>query len=1030
MVTWLLAGALAAPVELTLAASVRDGLEHDAYEALLRDFEAAHPDTRVRLVTVQWRGWDAHDTLLRFGALQDPFVDVLLLDTPWLPELARPGWLRPLDEVLQVDAFEPAALQGGRYDGRLYGVPLSLKGNALYYRADLLDEAGLAPPRTLDELTTAARILAPKVEVPLALHHDYLHNDLLPMLAGSGGGIGDGEGPHLDHPANHGVMERVASWFVDEPAITAPLWWQGTAGDYTAPDRRFGEGDAAFLISWSVRWRLAQGPDSPVRGKVGVTAVPGLRDGEGGSTLGSWYLAVASASRHPDEATELVRHLTSVRSQRQLLEQLGEVPSRRALLDDEELRRAHPQLDALAPVLRRAVLRPQVSDGRGVGEVVEAALHGIVRGAEVQGTLQEAQQLLAARWEGPLEPWEPGPVWSEPVDEEVPWGGVPLGLAMAATALLWLTGLGVARTPWGRRRLGGLAPRMVLAGGAGVVTVAALLSALAAGQLARQQALELQHTHRVLRQALEAQALATGRDLALAASLLVQPSDPAASEPALRQLLLARHFTEGLLGLQWVDRAGRVVHDADQGLFDGRAPPEPPADLGERVARGTLLMRSVQRPQPALEVLVPVVASGRHAGSLRLLVSQQPYLQAVAEARARHRQARRDLMVLVAAVTGGVLVLAWLALLWGARRLTDPLRRLTVAAARVGDGERDVEVPREAAGEVGELGRAMAAMVEGLAERDFVRDTFGRYLTPQLASTLLDDPEALQLGGSLRQVTILMSDLRGFTSLSERMGPQATVSLLNRYLGRMTEIIVEEGGTIDEFLGDAILVLFGAPVGAPDDAERALRCARRMQEAMAEVNADNERLGLPPLEMGVGLCTGEVVAGNIGSAQRAKYGVVGDPVNTAARIEGLTVGGQVLLDEATARAAGALQLVGPPQRVAVKGKRGELVVYELDADDDGNDHRVVAMALPARLEQLLGKRVGGAEQRVQLLARRGRRVRIDAELAPFTDLRLMVDWPDGPGPELYGKVVRSDADGSWVHLTGGDPTERERLLSA
>ena len=157
----------------------------------------------------------------------------------------------------------------------------------------------------------------------------------------------------------------------------------------------------------------------------------------------------------------------------------------------------------------------------------------------------------------------------------------------------------------------------------------------------------------------------------------------------------------------------------------------------------------------------------------------------------------------------------------------------------------------------------------------FIRETFGRYTSDDIVGVLLDLPEGLKLGGEKRQVTLLMSDLRGFTALAERLEATQVVALLNHYLSAMVEIIQRTGGTIDEIIGDAILVLFGAPVAMPDAAQRAVRCALEMQKAMREVNEYNFQMGWPEIEMGIGLHTGEVVVGNIGSTKRSKYGVVG-----------------------------------------------------------------------------------------------------------------------------------------------------------
>jgi CheY-like chemotaxis protein len=155
----------------------------------------------------------------------------------------------------------------------------------------------------------------------------------------------------------------------------------------------------------------------------------------------------------------------------------------------------------------------------------------------------------------------------------------------------------------------------------------------------------------------------------------------------------------------------------------------------------------------------------------------------------------------------------------------------------------------------------------------FIRGLFGRYISEEVVTGLLSSPEGPELGGEHRKVTLLMSDLRGFTPLTEGLSPEHVLRLLNSYLAAMADVILAHQGTIDEFVGDGILAIFGAPLTRPDDARRAVFCAVDMQAALVELNARNEVEGLPRLEMGVAVHTGEVIVGNVGSERRTKYGV-------------------------------------------------------------------------------------------------------------------------------------------------------------
>lgn len=264
------------------------------------------------------------------------------------------------------------------------------------------------------------------------------------------------------------------------------------------------------------------------------------------------------------------------------------------------------------------------------------------------------------------------------------------------------------------------------------------------------------------------------------------------------------------------------------------------------------------------------------------------------------------------------------------RSLTDDeLRLLKNMALIVEDALKLIEVVA-LQGEIRAAKSALERAKSDLEVRNaFIRKTFGLFLSDEIVDTLLDSPDGLRLGGEKRRVTVLMSDLRDFTPMSEKLSPEQVVELLNRYLGKMVEVITRNGGTIDEFIGDAILVIFGAPVLKENDVEHAVACAIDMQLAMEEVNAANRKDGLPELFMGIGINTGDVVVGNIGSSARLKYSVVGAPVNLTARIQSLTLGGQILISETTRREVGDLIEIVGQLRVKVKGIAGAVPIYDV-----------------------------------------------------------------------------------------------------
>ncbi|MEB3340925.1 ATP-binding protein [Okeania sp.] len=215
-------------------------------------------------------------------------------------------------------------------------------------------------------------------------------------------------------------------------------------------------------------------------------------------------------------------------------------------------------------------------------------------------------------------------------------------------------------------------------------------------------------------------------------------------------------------------------------------------------------------------------------------------------------------------------------------------------------------------------------------EKAHIRQAFGRYLTDEVVSNLLETPEGLKLGGERKKVTILTSDIRGFTGISERFAPEEVVNVLNFYLSSMADVIMSFQGTIDEFMGDGILVLFGAPNPRKDDAKRAVACGVAMQQKMLSVNKQMEAWGLVPLEMGIGINTGEVVVGNIGSEKRTKYAVVGNQVNLTYRIESYSTGGEILISETTLQEVGeSILRIDGQKLVQPKGVKQPINIYNI-----------------------------------------------------------------------------------------------------
>ncbi|MBA3321237.1 MAG: GAF domain-containing protein [Pyrinomonadaceae bacterium] len=223
-----------------------------------------------------------------------------------------------------------------------------------------------------------------------------------------------------------------------------------------------------------------------------------------------------------------------------------------------------------------------------------------------------------------------------------------------------------------------------------------------------------------------------------------------------------------------------------------------------------------------------------------------------------------------------------------------------------------------------------------LAREEVARSNYGRFLPEYVVRQMLEHPESFQLGGTNQTITVLFADVRGFTRLAEHAPPTQVVELLNKYFTAMTEIIFAHGGTLDKYIGDGLMALFGAPTATPQDAAHAVQVAIAMQRQMTHVNADLRAGGLPEIHIGIGLHTGEATVGYIGSERRTEYTAIGDTVNLAARLESNARPGQILLSESVIQAclpADTFPVVQQPP-LSVKNRIQPVPVYEMSWQND------------------------------------------------------------------------------------------------
>lgn len=262
------------------------------------------------------------------------------------------------------------------------------------------------------------------------------------------------------------------------------------------------------------------------------------------------------------------------------------------------------------------------------------------------------------------------------------------------------------------------------------------------------------------------------------------------------------------------------------------------------------------------------------------------------------------------------------------RFIVSPVKALCQGVEEIGKENFDYSIDIKTRDEIGELTVAFNKMAKSLKEKKILKNTFERYVSKEVVNTILQDMDNIHLGGEKRKVTILLADIHGFTQLSEKMEPEEVVDLLNEYFTRMTEIIFKYEGTLDKFMGDALLVVYGAPIFHQDDAQRAVKTAIEMRQCLEVLNRKWITKGKEPIQIGIGITTGNVIVGNIGSEKRMNYTVVGDCVNLVARLQDLTGDGQIFIDKDTYIKTANIIEIKKFKPIKIKGLNMPIEIYE------------------------------------------------------------------------------------------------------
>jgi adenylate cyclase len=325
-----------------------------------------------------------------------------------------------------------------------------------------------------------------------------------------------------------------------------------------------------------------------------------------------------------------------------------------------------------------------------------------------------------------------------------------------------------------------------------------------------------------------------------------------------------------------------------------------------------------------IDFAMPLVFSDTPVGALYLGFSKQTITDALARAFWR-----------AVVITGAMVVVGVLGAVGLSNLLSRPIFRLVRGTRAISQGDFNVSLPVTSGDELGVLTDSFNQMARSLREKEMIKHAFTRYVAREVVEEILKDPEHMVLTGERREATVLFCDIRGFTPMSERMSPEDVVLLLNEFYTLMIETVFKHDGTLDKFLGDAVMAVFGAPIAHPDHATRAVRTAIAMQVGIAALNEARTREGKERIQIGVGVSVGEVVAGTVGSGERMEYTVIGDSVNLASRLESNAKPGRILISGRTYDKVKSLVEVVPLGPIKVKGKEEQVEVYEVVGHREG-----------------------------------------------------------------------------------------------
>jgi len=410
----------------------------------------------------------------------------------------------------------------------------------------------------------------------------------------------------------------------------------------------------------------------------------------------------------------------------------------------------------------------------------------------------------------------------------------------------------------------------------------------------------------------------TKRGLTIARDLAASAKNPLLTNDDLTLNLLVKDAMrdQDVAYVAFADQDAKVLAHGDVSLVG--KPLERPTGL-KPLANDLLVQTYTDVKEGSLiDFAVPLEFSKVRLGALYLGFSQKSIQRSLAQAR------NETLLVTLLMMLVGIIGAVGLSLV-----ITRPVLRLVEGTKAIAAGNFQFFLKDSSRDEIGDLVDAFNQMARSLREKEQMKQAFVRYVAREVVDEIMKNPEQIALTGERREVSVLFCDIRGFTPLSERLSAEDVVHLLNEFYTLMIDTVFKHEGTLDKFLGDAVMAVFGAPVSRSDHSVRAIRTALAMQAGVKELSQKRVAEGKDPIEVGIGVSAGEAVAGSVGTESRMEYTVIGDRVNLAARLEANATPGQILISQWTSEKVDKLVNARSLGYFKVKGKEEEVEVYEV-----------------------------------------------------------------------------------------------------